>query len=75
MTPSPLTPADIALACERLFQAGGPRVYVQDPDGTIRPSYLSAARTVAHKDPEQTVWARRKNGYYYRFRQVSEARK
>ena len=65
-------PADPAIAaeCERLFQAGGPRVYLRPRNpshaGDLRPSQMSAARMVSnYAEADETVLARRKTGQRY----------
>lgn len=53
--------AEIAKECEALFQAGGPRVYIQYGDGPkLCPSLNSAVTTVWAADPGVLVYARRK---------------
>lgn len=48
--------------CERLFQAGGPKVYFQnEPGGPLRASSFSARRSVDIRDSGQAVYARQKN--------------
>jgi len=48
--------------CERLFQNSGPKVYFQDtPGGPLRPSHVSASKSVGIADDGQAVFARLKN--------------
>lgn len=57
----------VAHDCERAFQNGGPRVYVQDGllAPTLTPSSNSAKRALFLADSGQLVWARRKVGRTY----------
>lgn len=52
--------ADAARECERLFQNGGPRVYVRDHDGRLRSGFHSAKGEAEIADPGQVVYSRRK---------------
>lgn len=64
---------DIARECERLFQNGGPRVYVQEPTGwgsTLKPTQLSATAALRCAETDQVVLARRKDGQRYVWKQA-----
>lgn len=56
--------------CERLFQNGGPKVYVREQDAhaeALRPSPLSAKRAQESAFPGEQVFARHKFGGVYRW--------
>jgi hypothetical protein len=55
---------DTAKECEKLFQNGGPRVYVKGADESywrLRPSQLSASRAQRLAEVDEEVYARRKD--------------
>src|SRR6185369_16471333 len=68
-TPGPWRPADEMMAgeCERLFQNGGPKVYMLRRDGSreLIPTNLSATRVARSLSPGAAVFARRKVGGKY----------
>ena len=56
-----MTNEEIAQECERLFQAGGPRVYsFYSERNVVRPSLWSATKALRYVEEGEQIWQRRK---------------
>lgn len=66
---------EIRAECERLFQAGGPKVYLVDRAAkTIKPSPHSGAGAVRNAFPGIEVWRRVKSTIRYDFNCVGRGK-